>query len=363
MRLQSCGIGEKMNLKTVRYGEHESVHFYSDEPVGLFAIIAVHTTFSGCSLGGCRIKSFSSEKEAVQEVLRLSEHMTYKSLLCDLKMGGGKSVIVAGPRFKKTPQLLKSFAQAINSLGGKYIVSVDMGSDSEDMEFIKHTTDHVIGYNRDKGGAGDPGVYTARGVLAGMRTALQEKWSTSSFKDRKICVIGLGGVGRPLCKSLIEEGASLVVSDIDEKQVHEIKKYGNVEVVEPKKAHQVHCDIFSPCAAGDVLTEESIKELNCQVIAGAANNQLKSEEEGKALFQRGILYLPDFAVNAGGLVGVVLEGIKKKNVEETNKKVDDIGGLIRNILQESQKKKKPTSQVALEMARKKYNIMHSKTRL
>jgi len=352
-----------MNMKTVRYGEHESIHFYSDEPAGLFAIIAVHTTFSGCSLGGCRIKSFSSEEEAVQEVLRLSEHMTYKSLLCDLKMGGGKSVIVAGPHFKKNPQLLKSFANAVNSLGGRYIVSVDMGSDSEDMEFIKNTTDYVIGYDQKKGGAGDPGVYTARGVLAGMKTALQEKWSTSSFENKKICVVGIGDVGRPLCRQLLKEGALLVVSDIDSKQIDWVKQYGEVEVVEPEKAHQVHCDIFSPCATGDVVTAEKVKELNCKVIAGAANNQLSSEEEGKILFQRGILYLPDFAVNAGGLGGVVRGGIRKKSLEETYKKVDDIGELIRDILKESEKRKKPTSQVALEMARKKYNIMHSKTRL
>ncbi|MDE0151231.1 MAG: leucine dehydrogenase [Bdellovibrionales bacterium] len=352
-----------MNMKTVCYGEHESVHFYSDESVGLFAIIAVHTTFSGCSLGGCRIKSFSSEKEAIQEVLRLSEHMTYKSLLCDLKMGGGKSVIVAGPNFKKTPQLLKSFANAVNSLGGQYIVSVDMGSDSDDMEFIKQTTDYVIGYDQNKGGAGDPGVYTARGVLAGMKTALQEKWSTSSFKDRKICVVGIGDVGRPLCQSLLEEGARLIVSDVDKKQIDWVKQFGEVEVVEPRKAHQVPCDIFSPCATGDVFTVENVKELNCQVIAGAANNQLVSEEVGKVLFQRDILYLPDFAVNAGGLVGVVLGGIRKENLEETLKKVDDIEELTRDILQRSEKEKKPTSQVALEMARKKYNIMYSKTRL
>lgn len=351
-----------MNLKTVCYGEHESVHFYSDESVGLFAVIAIHTTFSGCSLGGCRIKSFANEEEAVKEVLRLSEHMTYKSLLCGLKMGGGKSVIVAGPHFKKSPQLLKSFAHAVNSLGGRYIVSVDMGSDSEDMEFIKKTTDHVIGYNKE-GGAGDPGLYTARGVLAGMRTALQEKYLTSSFKGKKVCVVGIGDVGRPLCRSLMEEGADLTVSDIDKKQIDWIKEYGEVEVVEPEKAHQVHCDIFSPCAGGGVFTAEKVKELNCRIIAGAANNQLASEEEGKILFQRGVLYLPDFAVNAGGLVGVVLGGLRQKNLEEVYKKVDNIGELVRNILQESEKRRKPANQVALEIARRKYNIMYSKTRL
>ena len=358
------GISEKMNLKTVRYGEHESVHFYSDESVGLSAIIAIHTTFSGCSLGGCRIKSFATEGEAVQEVLRLSEHMTYKSLLCNLQMGGGKSVIVTSPNFKKTPQLLKAFAHAVNSLGGQYIVSVDMGSDSEDMEFIKKTTDYVIGYDQKKGGAGDPGVYTARGVLAGMRTALQERYpDNTSFKNRRVCVVGLGDVGLPLSQQLMEEGAVLIVSDVDKKKIDLVKEYGKVEVVEPEKAHQVTCDIFSPCAGGDVFTEENVKELNCRIIAGAANNQLRSEEEGKALFQRGILYLPDFAVNAGGLIGVVLGGIRKKGLEETYKKVEDIGELIRDILQGSEKQKKPPSQVALEMARKKYNIMYSKTRL
>lgn len=161
----------------------------------------------------------------------------------------------------------------------------------------------------------------------------------------------------------MKEGAVLTVSDIDKNPIDWIKEHGEVEVVEPEKAHQVPCDIFSPCAGGGVFTPEKIKELNCKVIAGAANNQLAGEEEGKALFQRDILYLPDFAINAGGLVGVVWGGIRNKNLEEVYKKVDDIGELIRSILQESKKRKKPTSQVALEIARRKYNIMYSKTRL
>ncbi len=344
---------------------HEGVYFYKNDTVGLSAIIAVHTTYSGVSLGGCRIHSFDSEEEALRDVLRLSEHMTYKSLLCDLNIGGGKSVVIIPKNFKKkTPQLLKAFAEAVNSLKGRYIVSVDMGSDSTDMDLLKKNTDYVTGYNDASGGAGDPGVYTAYGVIAGMRAVAREKWNKSSLKGLKVTVVGLGNVGQVLCEELLKEGVHLVISDIDEKKVQEIKNLsGDIRVVSPEHAHQESCDIFSPCAAGDVFTETVMGELNCKIIAGAANNQLSSDAAGKELFKRGIVYLPDFAVNSGGLIGVVTRGLRQKSLDETYKRVNQIGVLIQDILQESHRKKLPTSQIASDMARKKYEKIYSRDRL
>ena len=341
---------------------HESVHFYKNDTIGLSAIIAVHTTYSGVSLGGCRIHSFDSEEEALKDVLRLSEHMTYKSLLCDLNIGGGKSIISVPKGFKKkTPQLLKAFAEAVNSLKGRYIVSVDMGSDSTDMDILKQNTDYVIGYDDAIGGAGDPGIYTAHGVVAGMRSVFQEKWNTPSLKGKKVVVVGLGNVGLVLCKTLVQEGVELIISDIDSGKVQEVKNLnGNIRAVSPKEAHRTPCDIFSPCATGDIFNEKTVSELQCQVIAGGANNQLSSDTMGKEIFKRGITYLPDFAVNSGGLIGVVNRGLRKKSLEETYKRIQKIETLIQDILKESHKKNTPTSQIAIDMAQKKYEKIYSR---
>lgn len=352
-----------MNLKQIS-AEHESVHFYSDQKLGLEAIVAVHTTFSGMSLGGCRIREFSSKEEAISDVLRLSKHMTYKSLLAGLNMGGGKSVIITKPGFKKTPELLDSFARFINSLGGKYVVSVDMGSDIEDMQRIHKTTPHVIGYSEQDHGAGDPGIYTAKGVLIGMKAAAKELWGQASLKDKKISVIGLGGVGIPLCLELIKEGAQLIISDIDKDQIQIIKDQApDTLVVDPSQAHAVECDIFSPCAAGASLNSETVLELKCKVIAGSANNQCVDNSIGKEIHQRKIYYLPDFAINSGGLIGVVIRGIRKQSLEETNKKIDQIATIIQVILKRSIQTDTPTSEIALNIAIEKYKIMYNKTKV
>lgn len=350
--------------KIISSNEHESVHFYSDEKVGLEAIIAIHTTFSGISLGGCRIRNFSSQKEALSDVLRLSKHMTYKSLLFDLNIGGGKSVILTKENFKKTPQFFSAFGEALNSLGGQYIVSVDMGSDIQDMETIRQTSSFVIGYSDIEGGAGDPGVYTARGILSAMKAVAQEKWSNFSLEGKKICLIGIGDVGMPLSQMLIKEGAHLIVSDIDIRKIQAVKNLNqNVRSVDPQTALYTSCDILSPCAFGGVFSKESVKKLDCQIIAGAANNQLLSYDVGRDLHKRGIIYLPDFAINAGGLIGVVLRGLRKKNLEETNNKIDHIAHLVQFIIQTSREKNIPTNKVALNIAKQRYKKIYSKTNI
>lgn len=344
--------------------EHESVHFYSNESVGLEAIIAIHSTHSGVSLGGCRIKKFLSKKSALEEVLKLSRHMTYKALLCDLEIGGGKSVILAKRGFRKTPQLLSAFANAVNSLNGQYIVSVDMGSDSEDMKSIHKTTRHVIGYDQKEGGAGDPGLFTARGVLAGMKAAAVEKWASSSLRNKKILVMGLGDVGHPLSKALIELKADLIVSDIDLKKIQALKEYcPNIKVAGPEEIYFTKCDFFAPCAGGSVFTSQNAQDFQCRVIAGAANNQLREDSAGDILHEKGVLYIPDFSINGGGLIGVVTHGLKKQSEQRAFEKIDQIGDLVQNILVQSKKHNLPTHQVALDMAHKKYKTRHLKTKV
>ena len=259
---------------------------------------------------------------------------------------------------------MSAFANAVNSLNGQYIVSVDMGSDSEDMHFIHQKTNYVIGYDEKEGGAGDPGIFTAQGILAGIRSAAVEKWASSSLKNRTFLIMGIGDVGLPLSRTLVDLGANLIVCDVSLEKLQKIKEYSSsVQVIGPNEIYSTKCDFFCPCALGDVFTVENSKDFQCQVIAGAANNQLHHDSAGAVLHQRGILYLPDFAVNAGGLIGVVTRGLKKKSEQITFEKVDQIGNLIKNIIQTSKKKNEPTYKTALDMAHKKYKIQHLKTKI
>ena len=351
-------------MESVFSPEHESVHFYSNNEVGLEAIIAIHSTYDGVGLGGCRIKHFNSKAEALEEALRLSRHMSYKALLFDLKIGGAKSVILMKDETKKTPQLLSAFARAVDGLRGQYVVSVDMGSDSSDMNYISTITPYVIGYDKNKGGAGDPGPLTARGIIAGMKAAALCRWSSPSLKDKKVMITGIGDVGLPLSLSLAEMGADLIVCDVDAEKVHTLRQHApQVQVINPWEIYTQKCDIFSPCAGGNIFDKETARLFSCEVVAGASNNQLKEDEAGKILHERGILYVPDFAINAGGLIGVVLNGLRKISEEKTLEKIDEIGNVVQSILKESERKNKPTDQLALEIAQKKHKIHASKTKI
>ena len=353
-----------VHYKEILSSEHESVHFYSDQKVGLEAIIAVHTTFSGVSLGGCRIAHFSSRNSALEDVLKLSQHMTYKSLLCDLNIGGGKSVILIKDHFRKTPDFFLSFGEAVNALGGRYIVSVDMGSDMQDMETIRKVSNHVIGYSEEEGGAGDPGIYTAQGLLSAMKAVALKQWKSDSLENKKICVIGIGDVGKPLVRMLIKESAHLVISDVDIKKVQAVKDiYPKVEIVNPQFALETPCHILSPCAFGGIFTKESVKKLQCDIIAGAANNQLSHSAVGEDIDKRGIIYLPDFAVNSGGLIGVVLRGLRKQDLDKTYQKINTISQIVRVILEKSKETGLSTHKVALNLAQKRYKKIYSKTKI
>ncbi len=308
-----------------KHGDHEQVVFCHDKNVGLKAIIAIHNTALGPALGGTRMWNYKNEDEALTDVLRLSKGMTYKASAAGLNLGGGKAVIIGDSKTDKTEALFRAFGQFVNSLNGKYITAEDVGTTVNDMEHIYMETPWVTGIPKDFGGSGDPSPYTAHGVLMGIKAAASEKLGTDSLKGMRIAVQGLGNVGSNLVRYLVEEGAKIVIADIDQGRVkahHE--KYG-VEVVSPDQILFVDCEIQAPCAMGAIINDQTITKLKCKAIAGGANNQLAEARHGDQLRELGILYAPDYVVNAGGLMNVFveLEGYSPERAFEKTKKVYD----------------------------------------
>ena len=287
---------------------HERVLFCSSPEVGLRAIIAVHSTTLGPGLGGVRMWPYKSTEDALTDVLRLSRGMTYKAAAAGLNLGGGKAVIIGDPRKDKTEALFRCFGRYVDSLGGLYITAEDVGTDVEDMELIMTETPWVTGVSPIQGGSGDPSSVTAFGVLQGMKAAAKWKLGDASLAGRSVAIQGLGSVGFHLAEYLKEEGAKLYGADVDAERLARAKDALGVEIVAPEDILKLECDVLAPCALGAVLNDKTIPELRCKVIAGAANNQLQDEEKhGKALADRGILYAPDFVLNAGGLINVYNE--------------------------------------------------------
>lgn len=295
---------------------HERVLFCSNPDVGLQAIVAIHSTVLGPGLGGCRMWPFASVEEALTDVLRLSRGMTYKAAAAGLNLGGAKAVILGDPKQDKSEVLFRSFGRYVDSLGGAYITAEDVGTDMEDMELILTETSWVTGVSPAHGGGGDPSPVTAYGVLRGMKAAAKWRYGESSLAGRSVAIQGLGSVGYHLAKYLHEEGAKLFGSDIDGEATARAADEFGVEVVPPDEISRVDCDILAPCALGASLNDESIPELRCSIIAGGANNQLHDAEvHGTALYERDILYAPDFVINAGGLINVYNEFVGGYNRE------------------------------------------------
>ncbi len=287
---------------------HERVLFCSSPEVGLQAIIALHSTVLGPGLGGVRMWPYGSLDEALTDVLRLSRGMTYKAAAAGLHLGGGKAVIVGDPKRDKTEALLRTFGRYVESLGGLYITAEDVGTDMEDMEHILTETRWVTGVSPAQGGGGDPSPVTAFGVLQGMKAAAAWQLGSPSLAGRRVAIQGLGSVGFALAGYLEQEGASIAGSDIDGEAAARARDEHGVEIVAPAEILGTECDILAPCALGAVLNDDTIPRLRCRVVAGAANNQLADEERhGQALHDRGILYAPDFVLNAGGLINVYSE--------------------------------------------------------
>ncbi|OSQ37162.1 Glu/Leu/Phe/Val dehydrogenase dimerization domain-containing protein [Thalassospira mesophila] len=337
------------------FDNHEQVVFASDPETGLKAIIAVHNTNLGPSLGGCRMWPYASEQEAIHDVLRLSRGMTYKSALVNLPLGGGKSVIIGNPRSHKTPSLFHAVGRAIERLNGRYIVAEDVGTSPTDMQEIARHTRHVGGINdgKDAKRTGDPSPFTAYGVFIGLKEAVKFKQGSDDLTGMRVAVQGLGNVGFHLCAMLHNAGAELIVADINPAAVERATTELGATAVSIDEILSVNADILAPCALGGVINDTSIAQIKAGIIAGAANNQLEADRHGEMLREMGVLYAPDYVINAGGVVEVhyCREG---RPVAETNRHIESIGATVREIFERAARDNKSTGFVADRLAEERF---------
>lgn len=310
-----------------KHGDHEEVIFCHNKEVGLKAIIAIHNTALGPALGGTRMWDYASEEEALIDVLRLSKGMTYKASAAGLNLGGGKAVILGDPKKHKSEGIFRAFGAYVNSLNGKYITAEDVGTTVHDMEYIFMETPYVTGIPKALGGSGDPSPYTAHGTLMGIKAAVKYKLGADSLSGMRVAVQGLGNVGSHLVEYLVKEGAMVTIADIDKDRAKKISLRFNLSVIDPKEIVTSECDVFAPCAMGAVINDQSLPKLKCKIVAGGANNQLAEYRHGDALMEMGILYAPDYVINAGGLMNVFveLEGYSsERSFEKTNQVYDNL---------------------------------------
>jgi leucine dehydrogenase len=287
--------------------EHEQVDYFRDAEVGLRAIVAVHSTVLGPAMGGTRFLAYRSETEALVDVLRLSQGMTYKQSAAGIDFGGGKGVIIGSPRQLRTDDLMRAYGRCLDRLGGVYLTAEDVGTTQADMDLLRSETPYVTGASPELGGSGDPSPATAWGVLHAMRAIAARRWAGRSRAFPHVVVAGVGKVGSALVGHLHDEGARITVADPDTDAVAPLVADFGVRVVGHHRAHAEPCDIFSPCALGAVLHRASIPELHCEAIAGAANNQLAEPADGDRLAGAGVLYVPDYIANAGGVINIAEE--------------------------------------------------------
>lgn len=302
-----------LTLTPVATPTHEEIYRVEDASVGLTGFIAVHSTLLGPAAGGLRMRPYDSAEDALVDVQRLSEGMTYKNAAAGLALGGGKAVIIGDPAKDKTPELLRAFARAIDKLDGRYITAEDMGMSPTDMAILAEETGHVAGLSDGEFASGDPSPITARGIFNAIRQTWAHKTGSDSLKDVTISVQGLGHVGWYLCDFLNKAGAKLVVTDVNTTQVARAVESFGATAVTPDQIYAVEADIFAPCAIGGILNATTIPQLKVAVVAGGANNQLATAEDGQALHARGILYAPDFVANGGGIINVATEILKIGN--------------------------------------------------
>lgn len=337
----------------LQLNQHEQVMFCNDKQTGLKAIIAIHDTRLGPALGGMRMWQYTSEKLALMDALRLSRGMTYKAAISGLNLGGGKAVIIGDSNTLKSEKLLRRFGRFINNLNGKFITGEDVGMTPKDMEYVRMETPFVVGVPEHLGGSGDPSPVTAYGVWISIKASLKYTFGDESIKGKKLALQGLGHVGEQLLKLLIKEGAQIVVTDVNEERVSEIIKNYKVKAVTPDKIYDEEMDVFSPCALGAIISNETIDKLKCKIIAGSANNQLADENyHGNLLKQKGILYAPDFLINAGGLINVYSE-LNGYNRNHVMAMVDHIYDVCLELFKKADKENASTAIIAKQMAEKR----------
>lgn len=326
-----------------------------EEKTGLHCFIAIHDTTLGPSLGGVRMYPYQKPEDALYDVLRLAKAMTYKSAIAQDGLGGGKSVIIANPATDKTDELLSAFAEVVDHLKGDYIAAEDVGTNIEDLMAIRKKTPYVAAIPTEKG-SGDPSPFTAWGVLRGMQAVAMKLWGSPSLLNKKVLIQGLGNVGSKLANILFWEGADLIYSEVSKERLDaHIKKYGGTAA--SQNIFDTPCDIFSPCAMGAIINKKTVHQLDCQAIAGSANNQLESPELGEILYQKKILYAPDFIINAGGIINAAAEfNVEGYNPRWVRDRVSQIYDHLLNIFQQSESKGLSTEVIAEEVA--EYNVKH-----
>jgi leucine dehydrogenase len=336
-------------FQELNFDDHEQVVFASNARVGLKAIIAIHNTRRGPAMGGCRMWPYGSEAEAVTDVLRLSRGMTYKNAVAGLPIGGGKSVILGNPKTDKTPALFEALGEALERLGGRYITAEDVGTSPADMAHVARRTRHVAGL----GDNGDPSPYTALGCFVGAQAAVRHHLGRDSMDGLVVALQGLGHVGYDYARRLREAGARLVVTDLDAAACERAREALQAEVVPPEAIYDVACDIYAPCALGATLNADTLPRLKARIVAGAANNQLATPEIGARLQAMGVLYAPDFVINAGGIIKVCYEHFEKP-ASEIEGEVRRIGDTLTEVFERAAREALPTSVVADRVAESRF---------
>ena len=344
----------------ISFDGHEQIVFCNDEDTGLKAIIGIHNTVLGPALGGTRMWAYKSEWDALNDVLRLSRGMTYKAAITGLNLGGGKAVIIGDAKTQKNDALMRRFGKFVDSLSGNYITAEDVGMETRDMDVIREVTPHVTGISESKGGAGNPSPITAYGVYMGMKAAAKHQFGTDALAGKKVLVQGVGHVGETLVNHITQEGAQVIINDINEARLKELSNKYGANVVLGNDIYGMDVDIYAPCALGATINDTTIHQLQAKVIAGAANNQLADEiKHGRMLKEKGIAYAPDFLINAGGIINVYaeLEGYGK---DEIIRKTENIYNTTLEIFKLSEEKNSTTHRAAFDIAQNRIDTCKNK---
>ncbi|MFG6148582.1 branched-chain amino acid dehydrogenase [Halobacillus sp. B23F22_1] len=336
--------------------DYEQLVMCHDESSGLKAIIAIHDTTLGPALGGTRMWTYASEEEAIEDALRLAKGMTYKNAAAGLNLGGGKTVIIGNPREDKNESMFRAFGRYIQGLNGRYITAEDVGTTVQDMDLIHEETDYVTGISPAFGSSGNPSPVTAYGVYRGMKAAAKEGFGSDSLEGKTVAVQGVGNVAYHLCRHLHEEGAHLIVTDINEEAVQKAVEDFGAQAVGINEIYSVDCDIYAPCALGATINDETIPQIKAKVIAGAANNQLKETKHGDILHEKGVVYTPDYVINAGGVINVADE-LNGYNKDRAMKRVETIYDNVTRVFEIARRDHIPTYKAADRMAEERIESM------
>jgi len=337
-------------LEQMYTGSHEQLLICSEPSVGLKALIAIHDTTLGPACGGCRIWPHKTEEDAISDVLRLSQAMTYKAAAADLSLGGGKALIIADPRTDKTEGLMRALGVFIDSLGGKYITTEDVGCTPRDIEYVARETQYAVGLPTSMGGSGETSIMTGLGVYLGMKACAKSKWGSDSLSGKRIALQGFGHVSERLAPHLIKEGAQLIVCDLYEDATEKAKALG-AQIVEPKDIYDVDCDIFAPNALGGVLNNTTIPRLKCDIIAGGANNQLLTKDDAITITKKNILYGPDYIINAGGIINASCEIGSAYSESRAKAQTERIYETTLNVIEISKREDITTAEAADRLAK------------